>query len=243
VIDISDFLDRYDPDPLRYYLVAAGPESQDTDFTWAEFVRRNNDELLANWGNLVNRTVTNAHRNFGAVPEPGTLSPADEALLATVDGGFAAVGDHIEHGRFRAALGEAMRLASQVNQYLSDQAPWALVKTDPARAGTVLYVSLRAVDSLKTIFTPFLPHTSQVVHELLGYDGWIAGPLEFRTVGDGADTHEILTGDYSGWVGSWAPSELPPRQELREPRQLFRKLDDSVVEEELRRMAADGDGA
>ena len=181
-IYIRDFLDRYDPDPLRYYLIAAGPETQDTDFTWAEFVRRNNDELLANWGNLVNRTLTNAHRNFGAVPEPGALTRGGHALLDGVAAGFDAVGEHIEAGRFRAALAEAMRLASNVNQYISDQAPWALVKTDRERAATVLYVALRAVDSLKTIFTPFLPHTSQVVHELLGYDGLIAGPLEFREV-------------------------------------------------------------
>ena len=73
-----------------------------------------------------------------------------------------------------------MRLSSEVNQYVSDQAPWALVKTDRDRAGTVLYVALRAVDSLKVIFTPFLPHSSQTLHELLGYDGWLAGPLEFR---------------------------------------------------------------
>src|SRR4029077_4916399 len=126
--------------------VAAGPETQDTDFTWAEFVRRNNDELLANWGNLVNRTLTNAHRNFGSVPEPGALDPLDEALLAAVGVGFATVGEHIEAGRFRAGLAEAMRRASTVNQYLSDQAPWALVKTDRQRAGTVLNVALRAVD-------------------------------------------------------------------------------------------------
>jgi len=235
---IRDFLERYDPDPLRYYLIAASPETQDADFTWADFVRRNNDELLANWGNLVNRTLTNAHRNFGAVPEPQTLEPADEALLATVDGGFATVGDHIEHGRFRAALGEAMHLASSVNQYLSDQAPWALVKTDRERAATTLFVSLRAVDSLKTIFTPFLPHTSQVVHELLGNEG-VLGPLEFREVGEDGETHEILTGDYSSWVGSWAPSELPAGQTLHEPRPLFRKLDPAIVDEELARMRAD----
>jgi methionyl-tRNA synthetase len=240
---IRDFLERYDPDPLRYYLIAASPETQDADFTWADFVRRNNDELLANWGNLVNRTLTNAYRNFGAVPEPGTLEPADEALLATVGGGFAAVGDHIEHGRFRAALGEAMRLASHVNQYLSEQAPWALVKTDRQRAGTVLYVALHGVDSLKTLFTPFLPQTSQVVHELLGYEGWIAGPLEFREVSEDGETHEILTGDYASWVGRWEPSALRPGQLLAEPRPLFRKLDESVVEEELRRMTDGVDGA
>ena len=154
-------------------------------------------------------------------------------MLDGVDAGFETVGAHLEAGRFRAALGEAMRLASTVNQYISDQAPWALVKTDAARAGTVLYVSLRAVDSLKTIFTPFLPHTSQQVHELLGYDGVIAGPVEFREVDDDGETHEILTGDYTAWVGSWEPSDLQPGQPLREPKPLFRKLDESIVDEEL----------
>jgi methionyl-tRNA synthetase len=239
-IYLRDFLDRYDPDPLRYYLIAASPETQDADFTWADFVRRNNDELLANWGNLVNRTLTNAHRNFGVVPEPAALTADDQAVLDGVDAGFDAVGAHIEGGRFRAALAEVMRLASTVNQYISDQAPWALVKTDEARAGTVLYVSLRAVDSLKTLFTPFLPHTAQHVHELLGHDGLLAGPVEFREVDEGGgETHEILTGDYAGWVGSWAPSDLKPGQALREPRPLFKKLDESIVEEELARMRDD----
>jgi methionyl-tRNA synthetase len=236
-IYLRDFLDRYDPDPLRYYLIAAGPETQDTDFTWAEFVRRNNDELLANWGNLVNRTLTNAYRNYGAVPQPGGLTSDDETLLASVGEGFETVGAHIESGRFRAALAEAMRLASLVNQYVSEQAPWALVKTDAERAATVLFVALRAIDSLKTIFTPFLPHTSQLVHELLGYEGYLAGPLEFREVAEeDGRTHEILTGDYSSWVGRWEPSELEPGRTLQPPRTLFRKLDDSVVVEELERM-------
>ncbi len=235
-IFVRDFLDRYDPDPLRYYLVAAGPETQDTDFTWAEFVRRNNDELLANWGNLVNRTLTNAHRTFGAVPEPGELTASDDALLAAVAAGFDDVGALIEGGRFRAALGEVMRISSEVNQYVSDQAPWALVKTDRERAGTVLHVSLRAVDSLKVLFTPFLPHTSQQLHELLGYDGWLAGPLEFREVVEAEGrSHEVLTGDYASWTGAWLPSELPPGQTLREPQPLFRKLDPSIVDDELSR--------
>ena len=242
-IYLRDFLDRYDPDPLRYHLIAASPETQDADFTWADFVRRNNDELLANWGNLVNRTLTNAYRTFGAVPEPGELTDGDRALLEGVDGGFGAVGAHIEGGRFRASLGEAMRLASTVNQYISDQAPWALAKTDAVRAGTVLYVSLRAVDSLKTLFTPFLPHTSQQLHELLGYDDVIAGGVEFREVEDDGEVHEILTGDYASWAGRWEPSELPPGRPLREPRPLFKKLDESIVEEELARMRADSEPA
>ena len=211
-IYLRDFLDRYDPDPLRYYLVAAGPETQDTDFTWAEFVRRNNDELLANWGNLVNRTLTNAHRNFGAVPEPGELTAADEALLAAVDGGFDTVGAHLEAAASAPRSAETMRLASLVNQYVSDQAPWALVKTDRERAATVLYVSLRAVDSLKTLFTPFLPHTSQRVHELLGYEGWLAGPLEFRDGQRGGRPHPRgADRRLPSWIGALAAERAARR--------------------------------
>ena len=234
---VGDFLSRYDPDPLRYYLTAAGPETQDTDFTWEEFVRRSNDELLANWGNLVNRTLVSAHRNFGTVPEPGELEESDTRLLDAVAAGFDEVGGLIEQVRFKAAIAEVMRLSSLANQYVAEQAPWALVKTDRERAATVLYVALRAVDSLKTLLTPFLPFTSQVVHELLGYDGWIAGPLEFETiVEEDSSSHEVLTGDYASWVGSWQPSELPPGQALAEPRPLFRKLPPEVADEELARL-------
>src|SRR5207248_2322829 len=174
---VADFLSRYDPDPLRYFLTAAGPETQDTDFTWDEFVRRNNDELLANWGNLVNRTLVSAHRNFGEVPAPGELTDSDRTLLDAVAAGFEAVGTLIEQVRFKAAIAEAMRISSLANQYVADQAPWVLVKSDRDRAATVLHVALRCVDSLKTLLAPFLPFTSQLVHELLGYDGYLGGPL------------------------------------------------------------------
>jgi methionyl-tRNA synthetase len=239
-IFVKDFLARYDADALRYYLTAAGPELQDTDFTWAEFVRRNNDELVATWGNLVNRILASAYRNFGSVPEPAELTDQDRALLAEVEGGFETVGELIASARFRAALAEAMRLAARVNEYTSEQEPWALVKTDRGRAATVLYAALRCVDSLKTLFTPFLPFSSQKLHELLGYKGLIAGPLEFREHDDGdGRSHIVLTGDYESWVGSWEPSGLPPEQELREPQLLFTKLDpDKVVAEELERMEA-----
>jgi methionyl-tRNA synthetase len=230
---VGDFLTRYDPDPLRYYLVAAGPETQDSDFTWDEFVRRSNDELLANWGNLVNRTLVNAHRNFGEVPRPGELTDADRRVLDAVASGFDEVGSLVEQVRFKAAITEAMRISSLANQYIADQAPWSLVKTDRERAATVLYVALRCVDSLKTMLAPFLPFTSQVVHELLGYDGYIAGPLEVRDV-DG--DHNVLTGDYASWVGEWKPSELEPGRTLREPVPLFRKLPPETAAEELARL-------
>jgi len=238
VIYVGDFLDRYDPDALRYFLTAGGPENQDTDFTWAEFVRRNNDELVANWGNLVNRALTSTFKNFGSVPAPGRLTTEDEAVIAEIEAGFASVGDQLERARFKAGLAEAMRLASRVNQYLSEQAPWAVIKTDTERAGTILYVALRCIDQLRVLFAPFLPFSSQVLHELLGHDGYLAGPLELREVEEeGGTTHTVLTGDYASWTGSWAPGELPVGQALREPRPLFKKLDaDAVVKEEVARM-------
>jgi methionyl-tRNA synthetase len=238
-IYVRDVLERYDPDPVRYFLTAAGPETQDSDFSWSEFLRRNNDELLANWGNLVNRTLTNAFRNFQEVPEPGELSDGDRRALADVQAGFDSVGKLIDQARFKAALAEAMRLSSVGNQYVDREAPWAAIKTDRARAATILYVALRLVDSLKVLFTPFLPFSSQKLHHLLGYDGWLAGPLEFREIEEAdGEKHTILTGDYSKWVGRWLPSELPVGQKLREPEPLFRKLDPGIVEDELRRLDA-----
>ena len=237
-IAVGDFLSRYDPDPLRYFLTAAGPETQDSDFTWSEFVRRNNDELVANWGNLVNRTLTSAHKNFGAVPEPGELTVQDDRAPRR----------HGQPGSTRSATRSSplasrprsarrCRLATLVNRYTNEQEPWALIESDRERAGTVLYVALQAVDNLKTIFAPFLPFSSQAVHELLGHEGTIAGPLEIREAGEGDDVHEVLTGDYESSVGEWAPSDLRPGQALAKPRPLFKKLDpDTVVAEELARM-------
>ena len=225
-VNVRDVLEHYDPDPVRYYLTAAGPETQDSSFTWAEFVRRNNDELLANWGNLVNRTLTNAQRNFGHVPPAGELTAADRAALDGVAAAFGAVGELIAQSRFKAALAEAMSASTLANQYVSEQAPWAVIKEDRDRAATILNVALRCIDNLKVLFAPFLPFSSQRLHELLGYDDVLAGPLEFRDVteADGS-AHTILTGDYGGWRRGWGPTELPAGQELREPVPLFKKLD------------------
>jgi methionyl-tRNA synthetase len=242
VIHVGDFLDRYSADSLRYYLTAAGPETHDSDFTWAEFVRRNNDELVATWGNLVNRTLQSAFKNFGAVPEPGELLAVDRAVIADVEAGFATVGSELERARFRAALAATMALATRVNQYVSEQAPWAVLDADRERAATILYVALRCVDSLKILFLPFLPHSSQTLHELLGHDGWIAGPLEFQDVVEpDAALHTVLTGDYAAWVGRWEPSGLAPGRPLRQPSPLFAKLDPAtVVSVELERMSEAG---
>jgi len=236
---VRDFLSRYDPDALRYFLTIAGPETQDTDFTWAEFARRNNDELVATWGNLVNRTLQSAYKNFGAVPTPGPLTMDDEALLREVESGFDTVGSLIEAARFRNALQETMRLAGLGNQYIAEQEPWSKLETDRERAGTILYVGLRVVDSLKVLLAPFIPFSAQRLHTVLGYDGVIAGPLEFRRVTEDEAEHVVLTGDYGTWTGQWEMSALPAGQALREPEPLFAKLDpEQVVADELARMEA-----
>jgi methionyl-tRNA synthetase len=225
VIYVKDVLDRFDPDALRYYLMIAGPENQDTDFTWAEFVRRNNDELVATWGNLVHRTLVNAHRNFGAVPEPGPMTPNDEMLLKEVEGALDYVAQQLEEARFQNALKHAMATASKVNVYLGTEQPWHTIKTDRERAGTVLYVALRCVDNLKTMLTPFLPFSAQRLHAMLGYDDVIAPQPEVRQFAEDAASHTVITGDYAH-DNRWTPSRLEPLRKLPAPEPLFRRLDD-----------------
>ncbi|MDA1385449.1 MULTISPECIES: methionine--tRNA ligase [Glycomyces] len=243
VIYVRDFLERYSPDALRYYICAAGPENQDSDFTWAEFLRRNNDELVAGWGNLVNRSIAMAAKNFGAVPEPGELEEVDRELLATTKAAFDTVGDLIGANKVRAGIGEAMKAVAAANKYLADTAPWKM-KEDPKRQGTVLYTVLQAVSDLKTVMSPFLPHSSQRVHELLGGEGVFA-PMPFieevadLDEGQGATDgpYPILTGDYSD-VPKWESVPLVPGTVLEKPTPVFTKLEPSIVDEEIERLNA-----
>jgi methionyl-tRNA synthetase len=231
VIYVRDMLDRYDPDALRYYLMIAGPEHQDTDFTWSEFVRRNNDELVATWGNLVHRTLVNAHRNFGAVPEAGELTAADKALIKEVETALDDVAQQLEEARFQNALKLAMAMAAKVNVYLGTEQPWHTIKTDRVRAGTVLYVALRCVDNLKTMLTPFLPFSSQRLHRSLGYDDVIAPQPEVRQHSEDGDSHMVITGDYP-IANRWLPSQLEPGTKLPPPEALFKRLDEVIEEEQ-----------
>jgi len=228
MILVGDFLDRYDPDALRYYLMIAGPENQDTDFTWDEFVRRNNDELVATWGNLVHRTLVNVHRNFGAVPKPQTLTDTDRALIEQSEAALGEVAEQLEQARFQNALKLAMAMAAKVNVYLGTEQPWHSIKKDRERAGTVLYVALRCVDNLKTMLTPFLPFSSQKLHSMLGYDDVIAPQPEVREHSDDGGAHSVITGDYGEPLDRWRPSELEPGRKLPEPQALFKRLDEVV---------------
>jgi len=236
VIYVRDFLDRYDVDALRYYLAVAGPENQDTDFTWSEFVRRNNDELVATWGNLVNRAVSFAARNIGSVPEAGQLTPGDTAALERSRQAFGVVGEEIGRSRFKSAVTEAMRTVAEANKYMSDQAPWKLRESDPDRMRTILHVVLQLVDDAKTLLTPFLPQSSEKVHRMLGGGvPWSGTPYLEKVDEEGGPSYPVITGDYAV-AARWESVPIRPGTPLAVPQPLFAKLDDSVVAEELARL-------
>jgi len=209
---LPDYLERYDPDPLRYFLSVNMPESADTDFSWREFVRRNNDELVATYGNLVHRVLTFSYRRFnGAVPEPGELDEKSKTLLGKA-GDILDTVDRLLYGcHFREAIRTAMSLAHEANRYLDDKAPWKRIDEDREGAATSLYVALSVISCLKTILYPFLPFSSEKLHNLLGFEGRI---------------------EDSGW----SMAKLAPGQKLASPEPLFTKLDERVADEESARL-------
>jgi methionyl-tRNA synthetase len=250
VIYVRDMLARYQPDALRYFISVAGPENQDTDFTWAEFKRRTNDELVAGWGNLVNRTATLIHKNFGEIPAPGEQQPVDTELLATTREGFRTVGELVGGHRQRAGIAEAMRLVTEANRYLSETEPWKLkAPEDRERLATVLHTAAQAINDCRVLLSPFLPHSAQAVHEALGGTGTVS-PLprvdEVTDLDDPTRSYPVITGDYrlgeGGTVAAWEPVPVVPGTPVAKPVPVFTKLEDSIVADELDRLRADRDG-
>jgi methionyl-tRNA synthetase len=214
---LPDYLSRYDPDALRYVLSINMPETGDTDFSWREFFRRNNDELVATYGNLVHRVLTFVYRNFnGSIPtyeEMGAgnneipmdargkeLSSLSAATFNTVDG-------LLYQCNFKQALKTAMMVAHETNRYLDEKEPWKAIKQDRPAAAASLYIALGIISDLKTMLYPFLPFSSQRLHEYLGFNGTVE--------------------DY-GWQTAWAS----PGQKLLDPQPLFTKLDEKLAQEE-----------
>jgi len=236
MIAVRDLLSRYDPDAVRYYMTVVLPESSDSDFRWDDFVLRNNGELVAIWGNLAHRVLSFTYKHFQAVPEPGEFSDLDRELLDHAQAAFAAVGDHLDHCRFRAALAEAMGLARAANRYLEVTSPWAVIKTDRAAAATSLYVALQVINALKILLSPFLPFSAQRLHEALGYTSSIFGELRIDERSVDGQTYPVLRYHPETAQGAWAYEILPAGQPLQKPAPLFVKLDEAVIEEELARM-------
>ena len=176
---IAWYTDRLQPDALRYAIASVFPEQNDTDFSDEEIIRRVNEELVATWGNLVNRVLSMAGGNFGGtVPEPGELTDQDRAIVelgpATVD----IVAAHIERTELRAGLRAAMDAASEVNAYLNATEPWKAIKEDRERGGTILWSAIQAIAGIRVALYPYLPHTTATIGEMLGtgpeLDSWSA---------------------------------------------------------------------
>lgn len=230
-----DALAAYDPDALRYYLTVNMPESKDSDWDWAEFVERNNSELVATWGNLANRVLSFSYKHWeGHAPDISLadLRETDKTLLATIEGGFTSVGDLLEAVKLREALKETFRLATEVNRYLDANAPWQAIKTDRAAAALTIYTALRAIDSLKVLFAPFLPFTSQKLHQIFGYATPLAGEQYVEEISDSLGAHTGLRYKAGENGNTWQPSQLQPGAPLQQPEPLFKKLDAAVVEME-----------
>jgi methionyl-tRNA synthetase len=237
-----DFLERYDPDPMRYYLTVNMPESRDSDWDWEEFYQRNNNELVATWGNLANRVLSFAYKHWeGMVPEPGDLRDEDIALLETLREGFASVEAHLEAVKLRAAIQEAMRLAGEVNKYLDTAAPWFEIKEDKDQAAKSVFTAMQAIDWLKILFAPFLPHTCEKLHGYLGYEQPIFGSLVTREVEDDLSTHTVMLYEAGESLSAgdddlWQPTDLTPGKAFNQPSPLFQKLDAGIVAEERARL-------
>jgi len=209
---IPELIGRFDPDPVRYYLCATMPETADSDFTWGDFVARNNNELVATWGNLVHRSLTLTYRNFdGRVPDPGELDGRCQELLARIEEGLGEAAEHLAACHFRAGLSTAMALAQEANRFLDETAPWKALPNDRASAARSLYTVLCAINGLKVAFAPYVPHTCERLHADLGYDT----PL----LDDG-----------------WRLVRPAAGQQLREPAPLFTKLEPTVAEQEQERL-------
>ena len=217
VINLKDAVQRYDPDPIRYTLSAIMPETSDSNFTWDEFVRRNNDELVATFGNLVNRVLSMIHRNFdGQVPSQNNVGTSEVEINKLAEATLISVSESIELCKFREGLTHCMSLAREVNRYLDEKAPWTAIKSDRDSAGTTLNNSVNIINCLKTLLHPYLPFSTQALHEMLGLEGGV---------------------EKNGWT--WKSQELTPGHKLGEVKRLFDKLDDSVAEEELNRLGSE----
>lgn len=234
---LPDILERYQADAIRYYVTRTFPETTDSDFSWEGFYARVNNELLAAWGNLVNRVLGFAYKRFdGKVPTYDTLSEADQEIIAHVKTGFKTVGEQIEAVKLRQALETTLLLSQDVNAWLNEREPWKVYKVDPTDAARSVYTALQCINYLKILFAPFIPFSSQRVHQYLGFDGQLFGDLSIRELAEASRTHKALVYDGSAAIGTWDAQTLPQGQALQQPSPLFVKLDEDIIDQEQARL-------
>ena len=211
---LNEYLDELPgrQDELRYVLTANAPETKDNDFTWADFQARCNNELVAVYGNFVNRALQLTQKYYeGLVPERGELTDFDRETLAEFDGIKARLETLLDNFKFRDAQKEAMNLARIGNKYIADSEPWKVIKTDPDRVKTIINISLQLTANLAIAFEPFLPFSSKRLREMLNMDS-------FR------------------WEQLGNTDLLAPGKQLGSPSLLFSKVEDSVIEAQTKKL-------
>ena len=208
-------------DVLRYALTANAPETKDNDFTWKDFQARNNNELVAIFGNFINRVIVLSNKYYdGIVPQPGEYSEVDEKTITELKAYPSVIASSIEKYRFREAQGELMNLARLGNKYLADEEPWKLIKTDEERVKTIMYVALQIASALSIISEPFLPFTSGKLKKMLNQDG---ESMENTPDWDIIGTREAL---------------IPAGHQIGKAELLFSKIEDEQMEQQLEKLQA-----
>ncbi len=201
---IGWYAERLQPDALRYAIASILPEQNDTDLSDDDIIRRVNEELVATWGNLVNRVLSMSARSFdGRVPEPGQLTDDDNAVLELGSSTLNEVASQIEAVQLRAGLRAALDAAGEVNAYLNATEPWRILEEDPARAGTILWTAVQAISAIRVALSPYLPFSTRTIGGMLGLDAEIA---------------------------DWTVPEITGGAELGEIRPVFEKLDSDVLD-------------
>ncbi len=214
-IDLDDFFEKYSVDSIRYTLCADMPEKKDSEFTWNNFMLRNNSDLADTLGNLVNRVLTFTRKNFdNTIPEPGKFSSEEIALLKNIKSIPERVSANIETFEFRKAIFEVMELARQGNRFFDSEQPWATVKTEKKKTATTLFICIHLLKAVSVVSAPFMPETAQKIWEYVGCQG------------------KVKDGDWST-----APKVSPiPGTELKKPQILFKKIDDKQINDEIERL-------
>lgn len=218
---LPDYLEDFpnQQDVLRYALTANAPETKDNDFTWKDFQARNNNELVAIFGNFINRVVVLTNKYYdGVVPSPSDYSAIDEETLAAVKAYPAVISSSIERYRFREASQELMNLARLGNKYLADEEPWKTIKTDESRTKTVMFVALQIASALAVLSEPFLPFTSNKLKSILCHS-----ELDSESTWDDISTKEVL---------------LPKSHQIGKGELLFSKIEDSEIQKQLDKLEA-----
>jgi methionyl-tRNA synthetase len=210
---LIDFPEKQDV--LRYALTSNAPETKDNDFTWKDFQARNNNELVAIFGNFINRVVVLTNKYYeGIIPQPNELSEVDQTVLNELKAYPAVIASSVERYRFREALGELMNVARLGNKYLADEEPWKIVKENPARVQTQMYVALQIASALSVLAEPFLPFTASKLKNILKQDGF-----NWNTITTSSDL-------------------IPAGHQIGEAELLFAKIEDEEIQKQIDRLEA-----